>query len=415
MNGEAPSSSLASRIVRTTALVLLALTPLLNIGEVGPGLLPAVFGGAFPSGTPPWLKLAKDAGYWILLFAGLSGLGRARAAALAPHARRVGLVFGLMLCAVAASAAASVLDAPSPAGAATQLYAGARWALPIFLVYAMVGGVDERTLSRAAVIGVAVLAANVLVQAYQVASGAGAIANASSVLPRASGLFAIPNTAGLFACAVAFVAHRAEPRALAWCAWILAAISAAAAASAGAVIALLAGLYFLVFGGRWLRLRLVALPVFAIAVALNIDALAGRTDVLAYSAPMRLLLAADAASQSGLISSEFGLGTNAGVLITQATGVAQIPRILDSFPATLFYNTGWLGVVTVTAALGALFALLARHAARPRHGAAPEPDGIAFAAMLSAMCLSTSITEAFPVNVLLAMWLAARLPRLVRV
>lgn len=421
MNGEASSSSPAARAVQVTALVLIALTPLFNVGEVGPSLAPALFGppagsagSAFPQGTPFFIKAIKDIGLWLMLGVGLVLLGQRRSAALGRASGHVTAVYAAVLAAVLASAALSLLDAPSPAGAATQVYAGVRWALPVFVAYALMGGLDAPFAARAARVAAALLLANAAIQAVQIATGAGAITNASSVLPRASGFFAVPNTAGLFACVTAFAAHATFQRRTAIGVWLLAIASALAAASAGAMVALLAAMYFLALGGRWLRLRLIALPVFALTIGLNIDALSGRTDVLSFSAPMRLTLLTNAAARAGPVSSEFGLGTNSGRLLTEATGVDQTARILDSFPATVIFNTGWLGALAFAVAFGALLALALRAGWRADASGTPRADAVAFCAMLAAMCLSTSVTEAFPISLMLAVWLGVNVPQLVR-
>ena len=94
-----------------------------------------------------------------------------------------------------------------------QLYAGLRWALPLFLVFALQNfqGTNVASVSfleKIALLLSILLLINLGLQIYQWAAHLAVPAQGdSSVFPRVAGFFYIPSTAGYFACVAAFWAR----------------------------------------------------------------------------------------------------------------------------------------------------------------------------------------------------------------
>lgn len=399
-------------------LGLIALTPIFNIGETGGLLVP----GAIPQPTnffafqtPIWIKAIKDIGFWVLM--GLGVLANFRA-------RRWWVVPTLLLLAVMAALLATIFD---PSGVMpAQLYAGLRWALPLFLVFALQEvrhpnqhepknkTLDKSdffttpSLKKIALLVSALLLLNLLAQVFQFANHLSVPAEgASSMFPRVAGFFYIPSTAGFFACVAAFWAgsYLNEGRAkwLGLAANVAAPVSIVLAASAGAIAAWLVMIFFLAFKNRWVKQRLILLPVFAALIFININVLSARTDILSYSAPKRLEIFAKAAQSIGPISSHFGAGTNSGVILNRKLKAIDESIIADSFYTSVIINLGWVGALVVLGLMAALAWLCLRSG---------QSVPLAFFALYAAMGLGTVFTEAFPMNLLFAVWLGANLKNL---
>lgn len=381
-------------------LGLIALTPLFNIGETGGFLMP----GAIPQPTnffafqtPIWVKAIKDIGFWALM-----GLGILRMLSAPTLARRRWLLILAALFVVVMAALMRTLFDPSGATPA-QLYAGLRWALPLFLAFGLMDALSEQDRRRIAMLVCGLLLLNLLAQLFQFANRLSVpAAGASSVYPRVAGFFYIPSTAGFFAATAAFWAN-AQPgggrgKWLSLAANLAAPVSILLAASAGAIAAWLVMMFFVVFKNRWVRLRLALLPIFAALIFFNINALSARTDILSYSAPKRVEIFAKAAHTIGPVSSHFGAGTNAGVILNRRLNLIDESIITDSFYASVIINLGWLGALVVLGLMAALTWLCLRSG---------QSVPLAFAGLYLAMGLGTVFTEAFPMNLLFAVWLGS--------
>jgi hypothetical protein len=391
---------LANRLPAAIILFLLALTPLFNIGETGGLLAPGAFEqprNFFAFQTPIWIKAIKDIGFWALMALGLAANARARRWWVGP---------ALLALAVMAALTATLFD---PSGVTpVQLYAGLRWALPLFLAFGLMGLLDEKDLRRIAALVSLLLLLNLAAQLFQFVNRLSVpAAGASSLFPRVAGFFYIPSTAGFFACVGAFWAnaHLDGPRGkwLALAANIAAPVSILLAASAGAVAAWLVMMFFLIAPNRWLKQRLLLLPIFAALIFFNINALSARTDILSYSAPKRLEIFANAAQGIGPVSAHFGMGTNAGVILNRKLGSIDESVITDSFYTSAIINLGWAGALVVLGLMAALAWLCLRSG---------QSAPIAFLALYLVMALGTVFTEAFPMNLLFAAWLGAEIKRI---
>lgn len=392
---------LANRLPAAIILLLLALTPIFNIGETGGRLLPGAFEqprNFFAFQTPIWIKAIKDIGFWALM---ALGVARFLVAPKPPWQKWVGPA--LLLFAVMAALIATILD---PSGVApTQLYAGLRWALPLFLAFGLMGLLDAKDLHRIAALTSALLLLNLSAQLFQFANHLSVpAAGASSLFPRVGGFFYIPSTTGFFACVAAFWANAyldgSRGKWLALAANIAAPVSIILAASAGAIATWLVMMFFLAFKNRWLKQRLLLLPIFAALIFFNINALSARTDILSYSAPKRLEIFVKAAQSIGPVSTHFGMGTNAGVILNRKLGSIDESVITDSFYTSAIINLGWVGGLVVLGLMAALAWLCLRTG---------QSAPIAFIALYALMALGTVFTEAFPMNMLFAAWLGAEI------
>lgn len=385
-------------------IVLLLVTPLLNVAEIA-ALVSGVAVRQNNMTTPAWIKGIKDIGLIVMaLAAGWLTLRKRD-----PAQKRAFPLFGLMTLAAAASAAYTLAANPISLNDRVFLVmAGARWFLPLALAWLLIGKVDAafmRVVSRVAALMFLASFVFQLFLAFHATNGYGF--NQFGLPERVSGIFLVANTAGFYACLAAFLAYYyLEGSPLRWPALLLAPASIFFTQSGGAFMGLALLLWLVPMGRRWLRARLILMPILGVAMLLSLQFLTARSDLLRVSGQGRLSIFTNAITASGFISSQFGKGTNSGVML-RSMGVDTQSQITDSFYAGVVTNTGGFGLFAVMAFLAVALVICLRFAWKTGR---IEP--LAFLALYAAFGATSPFTEAFPMNLLMAVWIGAFTPAL---
>lgn len=387
--------------MRTLTFVLilasLALTPLYNIGEV----LAFTFGGLKTHTaitSPLWVKLVKDS---LLILIGLSA-----AAVTLAHAIRtrrlhpVGWAYLPLLIVVAITIPYSYVtneNVRAPGGL-IFIASGLRWLFPIALSFLLIGIADKALLRRIAIVCTALFLLSFAVQVYQLFNATTWFGrNTLGLSARVSGIFLLPATSGFFTCLTVFLTQTSwKESPLRHAVLVLAPFSIFFTASVTAIVLLGTMVLFGSFGGRYLKAKLIALPVLAAVAYFVSGPLLGRNDFADVSGPVRARHFLREVGQATLLSNRFGFGTNAAVLADAEFEAEQSPEVLDSMYASVLANLGWVGAAAMTVPVAAGLALVAR---------SRRLDGLVFIAMYILAGLSQTITESFPMNLLLAVWI----------
>gem|GEM_PF-1135496 len=391
-------------IILGATIVLLLATPLLNEAEIT-ALVSGVAVRQNNMSTPAWIKAIKDVGLLVMCAAA----GWATLRQMDPAQKRTLWAYGLVTLAAAASAIYTLIA--NPIGLDDRVFlvmAGARWFLPVVLAWLLIGKIDAafmRVVARVAAVLFLVSFAFQLFLAFHATNGYGF--NQFGLPERVSGVFLVANTAGFYACIAAFLAYYyLEGSPLRWPVLILAPVSIFFTQSGGAIMGLALLLWLVPMGRRWLRARLILLPILGVGMLLSLQFLTARSDLLRVSGQGRLRIFTQAVTASGFISNQFGKGTNSGVML-RSVGVDTQSQITDSFYASVVTNTGAFGLFAVMAFLTVAFFICLRFAWKTGR---IEP--LAFWGLYASFGATTSFTEAFPMNLLMAVWIGAFTPAL---
>lgn len=388
--------------MQAVCIALLAAMPLFSSSEVLT-LLQGQQVRTDLNATPAIIKLAKDVG--LLVIGGCA----AWLAIRQPDAvqRRALLLFAPLVAAIAASSIYTLAtDEREPADRIVLVLAGMRWAFPCVLAWLMIGRVDAAFMRRVAVTVAVLFLASFVAQLFLAFRGSAPYGlNAFGLPARVSGLFYIPNTAGFFACAAALLTltHlRGSP--LRWPVLIAAPLSVWLAASGAGLIAI-GVLYVLVpFGRRLLLARLVLIPLLASLVYVNLEVITSRTGVLEASAEGRARAFVATLQGASPISNDFGAGTNSGVILRDLDFDTE-SLIIDSFYTGAAANLGYLGLAASAALMLAGLVFATRRAIR-----SGDTEPLAMFTLYALFGATTSFTEAFPMNLLLVVWVGWVVP-----
>lgn len=385
-------------------IALLLATPLFNFNEIAT-LITGVSVRQNTMTTPAYIKAIKDAGMLVLMaIAGWMTLRQMSSAQ-----KKMLPAFGFVALAVAASAVYTLLANPINLNQRVFLVmAGARWFLPIVLAWALIGKIDPAFMRGIARVAALLFLGSFIVQlvlAFYAINGYGF--NQFGLPERVSGVFLVANTAGFYACLAAFLAYfylQGSPLRLVVLA--LTPVSIFFTQSGGAYMGLALLLWLVPLGKKFLRARLILMPVLGIGMLLSLQFLTARSDLLRVSGQGRLNIFAKSITASGIVSNQFGTGTNSGVML-RSVGVDAQAQITDSFYTSVVTNTGAFGLLAVVVFLGLAFFLCLRFAWKTGR---IEP--LAFLALYTSFGATTSFTEAFPMNLLLAVWVGRFAPAL---
>lgn len=353
------------------------------------------FNNSLHDGSGGWwiIKLPKEL---VLVSFVLIALAQWR-----PQRSAAGLAHAGLLLLAAVSALLSIL-----AGRWLELVAGARSFLP-WLLGASAAGITRDTLLRALakVLLWTLLVEGVLV-AIELRQGlliySMVLFGGDSV--RAVGSFNLPISLGCFSVVswAVILCWGQYPRMLAAALTALVLALLVVTASGAAWLAFGVAVAVLVFAQRPLHVRiamLVCMLPLTIAAWFGLPQLTGRPDLhdslWGRIHPVQAYASAHLSVPEMLFGSGFGHGTNAHAQLAGDTTVpinASERPVGDSLPAVLFWQVGLLGLLIAYALM--LAALRA------------DPRSAAIGAALLVASVAVNITELFPLNLVLGLWLA---------
>lgn len=388
------------KIIRLIILILVAFTPIFNIGEVL-----AFISGTIRSqniiATPIYIKLIKDIGLVSLIFFSSLAIFKKKKVHRLLLLYIPLIIFTLFLFAI------SYLNHPILA------LAGIRWILPVFLSFFLINHVNDKLMAEVAKVLFILILISLSAQVYQLFyASAWYGVNALGLAARVPGIFLIPNTSGFFICLglffnYFFYSKNNYNRKLIL---VLGSISIFLTASGTAIVTLLL-IVFTVVAYKIVKRRNFILFLFLfpqilvillLATLSLLPTLTGRGEgILSISGASRWNQFIEILNDSQLIATEFGKGTNTGIALQANLDVATGSIITDSMYTAIISNTGIIGgVIFLAMILIWLFYTLR----------SKQLDVICFTMIYSLFSATTPITEAFPMNLLFALGLAYYAP-----
>lgn len=392
----------ARRAISTTVLILIALTPFFNIGEICRLMLGKNIWGE-PIFTPVYVKLIKDLGFLIILILCAFNLRK-----LGKDEFRIFISSFIPL-----SLLTAVLFFLSCKTSLFQGLVGLRWISPVFLAVFLIGSVDESLMRKMARITAVVFLISLAVQIWEQFIMIPVPASVKDLrgffnyhrsydLRLNSGLFFMYHNAALFACAVFFLnyfyAAKTKLRILTLC--LIPVHVLLNCSGTLPPVYILAG-YVALVKGRIGKMSVAIFIVLCTCLMFALPYLASRPGIMNNLTMGRAKPFIEFIRKAKPFSSRFGGGTNAMTLYWQKFGGTDKGAILDSTVNAVVVNMGLVGFfLAISAYLVWLFFVF-------RSG---RPDAVVFTLIYSIFSLTVPITEAFPGNLIFAVGIAYFVP-----
>ena len=401
------------KLRNTVMLILLSLVPVLNIGEIS-GFVRGDMQAAFWFTTPLYIKLIKDIGFLLIILLSMPLLFE-----MDKKKRNIVILFLSAL-----SVFTALLFFISYKNNPVQALAGLRWMTPLFLTTIMVGTIDDDLITQIAKVIAVVFLISVALQLYEIFNvkplpgycvnsqaheffklkpWPGSFVNLQALLkyvvsrPWVGGVFVLYNTTGFFTCVTMFLAYFYIKRgALRIITLILVPLSLLLARSGTGMPVYILSNFLIWAKGKFSIIKLFLFFVVALLIISPISFMRGH-DIIKYFKPRVWAQAESALKETGMISREFGKGTNAMVLYNQKFKTESKGLILDSTIAATIVNTGLAGLIIVVFlyAIWLIFVILSG-----------RPDAMIFTFIYSLFALTASVMEAFPMNLIFAVGVA---------
>lgn len=393
-------------------LTLLALTPIFNIVTVfniiicSPGrFLSSGCDGFVP--TPLGIKLIKDIGF--LVIAVLSFM----AIAAAGKIKRFLIISGPMLLVIA------ILFALSYKSNKIQAVAGLRWAFPFLLPVFLIGNIDDAFMPKLSKMAAIICLINISFQICEQLITNGIIAiqrpypftSVDAVLlgqnifgMRPPGIFNAPNTGAYFICVAAFLSYfYLKITILRRAVLILTPVGILLSGSATAVIiyAISVAIIMIEKSHRGtIAASFISLILIGFII-LKLPYLSGREHVF-QSALNRVQILRECLNAPELISTHFGYRTDAFNAFAKKFRISDIDLAPQSIPTALVANIGLLGSIVIAGAY--IYWIIAIIRSR-------RMDAIIFTLVYTLFSLILSTSEAFPMNLILAVGIVYFAPK----
>ena len=316
--------------LRLLIIILIAMTPVFSIGEIMDLFLARVSSKASNS-TPTFIKAIKDLGFVTLVsVSALMIIRRGRYGKL--YFYSIILIFVVVVGCIFTTIFFS--DAPK---VKWVIVVGIRWLMPLLLVFFIADIVNEKLLNRMAVVLGRIFYIHLGLQFIQLFFMGGFYGmNSLGLAARVPGFFLIPSTASFFSVIVVlFQLYFGKEKSRTWFVLITGFSAIITQSGTGFVV------YFMVIflyyvPQKLLRISILSAPFFGVLMLLVFAGFASRGDVyLEQSGGTRIEIFNYVVTNTGLLSSNFGVGTNAARILK--TGL-----LMDSMLASVVYNLGLL-------------------------------------------------------------------------
>lgn len=366
-------------------LSLLLLTPIFSIQES----LALIFGGLVNNSTaltPVYIKAIKDLGFILMILIGFVGILKLK------NVNKIGfliLLYILLVLSMAFLYKNNLLI----------FLAGMRWLMPIILMIFLIPYIYQNLLSRVAKILGFLFIFHYIFQIIQLFFAGGWFGlNALGLSARNPGMFFIPSTSAFFTILVLFFTmFYLNNELLKRFIFILAPISLLLTASGSGV-----AVYIVIMSLYLLKIKYFKLlPIFGLVlffiIIYTIEDITGRVGLLEESFGTRIKIFFDVLNDSKIFSQSLGFGTNTGYLIANQYGFDFNMTSTESTYASIIVN---LGVVSFFIAILILFLSLIIAWVNN------NKEIIIFIVVLGLFSATTSIFEAYPMNLLFAILMA---------
>ena len=282
---------------------------------------------------------------------------------------------------------------------------GVRWMMYFILGLLLVGYIRLDLLNRIAKVLYYLFLMHFMAQIFEMLNAIPVHGfNILGLAKRNPGLFIIPNTGGFFSVMVMYFAYfyldGLKKRNLILC---LAPISIFLTSSATSLAVLFIFLTYMVTPKKYIKILPMISPIIILLISVGIGTISGRSNVIGSSFGIRVDIFMNLIDSVGLFSSNFGAATQTAVLIVKNWGIAGNALMTDSTYGSILANFGFFGFTIFMVALliwGFVVHRLNNKAI------------ILFTIIYCLFGLTTSITEAFPMNILFAILMGYYIPML---
>ncbi len=275
---------------------------------------------------------------------------------------------------------------------------GIRWMMPFILAAFLLSHIDRELIIKLGTIMFYLFIFHFIVQITQLFFSYGHFGlNTFGLSSRNPGIFYIPSTAAVFSILVLFFSKYYMREELERKIYYLIPISILLTASGTGI-----GIYIIFITIYYLKKNLLPfLPIFliflGIILLLSLDNLSGRSGLVEDSLGVRVKIFIDVLLNATYLPQHFGYGTATGLLIVNKFDL-NIPMIsTDSWYASSIVNLGLINSFLILLTLLILFVVLTM---------SKDKEKLLFLIIFSLIAITTSITESYPANLILSVFLA---------
>ncbi len=275
---------------------------------------------------------------------------------------------------------------------------GIRWIMPFILAAFLVSHVDKELIIKIGTIIFYLFIIHFIIQIIQLFFSYGYFGlNTFGLSSRNPGIFYIPSTAAVFAVLVLFFSKYYMRKEFERKIFYLIPISIFLTASGTGI-----GIYIIFMTIYYLKKSLLPfVPIFLIFVGiillLSLDSLSGRSGLVENSLGVRLEIFIDVLLNATYLPQHFGYGTATGELIVNKFNL-NIPMIsTESWYASSIVNLGLINSLLILLTQLILFVVLT---------ISKDKEKLLFLIIYSLVAITTSITESYPLNLILSVLLA---------
>ena len=366
-------------------LSLLLLTPIFSIQES----LALIFGGIVNNSTaltPVYIKIIKDLGFVLMILIGFVGILKLRSISKVGF---LSLLYIILILSTAFLYKNNLL----------LFLAGIRWLMPIVLMIFIIPYINQNLLSRIAKILVFLFIFHFIFQIIQLFFAGGWFGlNALGLSARNPGMFFIPSTSAFFTILVLFFTmFYLQNSSLRKFVFIFSPISLLLTASGSgvAVYIVIMSLYLLKL--KYFKLLPLLSLVLFLIIIYTIEDITGRVGLLEESFGVRIKIFFDVINDSKIFSQSLGFGTSTGYLIANEYGLDFNMTSTDSTYSSIIVNLGLVSffIVILILLLSLIIAWLNNN-----------KEILIFIMIYGLFSATTSILEAYPMNLLFAILMA---------
>ncbi|MFH1593483.1 MAG: hypothetical protein ABID09_02160 [Candidatus Omnitrophota bacterium] len=295
-----------------------------------------------------------------------------------------------------------------------QALSGLRWIMPLFIALFLICKIDDKFMTQIAGVVSFIFLLSVVLQILELAVtkplwslGFDRMAGCNVLgLPRLWGMFSMPTTCGFFSLLAMFFAYfYVKKSALRGLTLLFAPISILLCGSATALLVYIIAGYIILKRKFSTKFLSYILPLIILVILIFLPSVTGREKIY-HSVTNRMRIFHSLLTDSEIISTRFGAGTNTMIQIAKHMKEDRAFESMDSTLSALLVNTGMIGSFVFLAGyiLWVVYIL--------RLG---RLDGVIFTIVYTLFSFTISLTEAFPMNLLFAVgigyFLCCRPPR----
>jgi hypothetical protein len=284
--------------------------------------------------------------------------------------------------------------------------AGIRWLMYFALGFLLIGYIRDDLITGIAKVLYYVFIVHFLMQILEMTFGVHIHGNNFLGLPKRNpGIFLIPNTGGFFSIIVMFFAYfYLEDFTKRKIILYLSPISILMTSSATALAVMLVFIVYILTKKRYRKLIPIFFPFLLLLLLPGLAILSGRGDVVESSFGVRIDIFKDLLGTIGLFSSDFGAATQTAVLMSSNAGLEGNTYFTDSTYGAILANVGFLGF-TIFLACQLIWCCSVY--------SLNNNAILMFTLIYSCFGLTTSVTEAFPMNIVFSILIAYYVPSVI--